>query len=458
VATNAPARERSRVTSRELTAAEAAEAPPTPDGLPVFGNGLDFSRDPVGAMENWASLGDVVRLRLPGRSTYMVTHPALVERVLAGDHDQFTISAAQRETFRGVEDHAVTTTTGDRWERLRAALQSAFTRDALEQYGDRAASTTAAFVDGWDDGERVDLYREMRLLSVNVLGDALLDADLRGNEDVVLDAADALVDRANFRRPGQLLPDWVPTPTDRRFERTVGALDEFVDELLARRPPGQRGDDVCSVLLDARDDGDLTAAEVRHNVVGLLLAGHDSPSVALTYVWYALADHPEVWASLRDEYDAVVDGDRPTGETYEDLELTRHVVSEALRLYPPTLGVSRQTVEPVTLGGYELPAGAQLLLPQRVVHRDERFWDDPSTFDPSRWRGPTDRHEYAYFPFSGGPRNCVGTHFARRELTLAVATIVGRVDLDVAVDGPLRFTPSLQLRPDTDVEATVSRR
>jgi cytochrome P450 len=433
-------------------------SPPTPEGLPLLGNALAFSRDPVGAMDDWASLGDVVRIETPGLTTYMVTSPELIERILVEDHGRFTISEAQRETFRGVEDHAVTTTTGARWKRLRRALRPVFARDALDRYGDRIASTTAAYVEEWDDGERIDLYRELRLLTVNVLGDTLLDVDVRGNEDVVMDAADALVDRANFRRPGQLLPDWIPTPTERRFERTVGALDEFVDDVIDERRRSEPGEDACSVLLDAHAAGELTLAEVRHNVVAMLLAGHDSPSSALTYAWYLLGDYPDVYESLREEYHEVVDGERPDTESYADLDRTRNVVAEALRLYPPTLGVSRQATEPVTLAGYELPEGAQFLLPQWVLHRDERFWEDPTAFAPSRWQDPPERPEYAYFPFGGGPRNCVGAPFARRELTLVLATMVGRVELDVSADGPLRFTPSLQLRPETGIEATVTRR
>ncbi|ELZ81932.1 cytochrome P450 [Haloferax elongans ATCC BAA-1513] len=143
---------------------------------------------------------------------------------------------------------------------------------------------------------------------------------------------------------------------------------------------------------------------------------------------------------------------------YAELEQTRNVVSETLRLYPPTLAVTRQATEPVTLAGYDLPAGAQFLLPQWPVHRDERYWDEPTTFDPSRWQEPESRPGYAYFPFSAGPRNCVGMHFARTELTLILATILDRVELDVSMDGPLTFTPSLQLRPETDIEATVKRR
>jgi cytochrome P450 len=127
---------------------------------------LAFSRDPIGAIEDWSSLGDVVRLEIPGQTMYLVTGPEPIKQILVDDHETFTISRAQRETFRGIEDHAVTTTTGDRWERLRTALRPAFTRDAMQRYADRIVNTTATYIDQWDDREQIDLYREMRLLSV----------------------------------------------------------------------------------------------------------------------------------------------------------------------------------------------------------------------------------------------------------------------------------------------------
>jgi len=438
-----------------------ASTPPTPEGVPILGNGLAFARDPTAAMESWARAGDVVSLSIPGRSMYMVTCPDLIERVLVSDQDAFSIGPAQREFFGGVEDHAVTTNTGDRWRRLRRALHPAFTRERVRGYADDVGRTTADFVGDWDDGERFDCRQELRLLSVNVLGDALLGVDLRGHEDVVMTAADALLARANVRRPGQMLPDWVPTPTDRRFRRAVGRLDGFVADVLAsRREAGTDAgpSDVCGELLAAHDRGELSMAEVRHNLVALLLAGHDSPATALTSACYLLSEHPEVREAVAAEAGAVLDGAPPGADAVEALSLTRRVVAETLRLYPPTTGVNRQATEPVTLGGYELEAGAELLLPQWVVHRDERFWDDPERFDPSRWAENADRPEYAYFPFSGGPRTCVGNDFARQELRLALATILDRVELDVAADGPLRFEPSIQLRPSTELTATVGRR
>jgi len=429
--------------------------PPTPGGVPLLGNGLAFARAPFEAVSSWADEGPVVRLRFPGRSPYMVTRADLVERVLVERQDAFTIGREQRETFRGVEDDAVTATTGDRWQRLRRALHPAFTRDGIRAYGDRMAERTAEHVDDWADGERFDLLHEVRLLTLRILGDTLLGVDMEGDEEVVLAAADALVDRADPRRFGQLLPDWVPTPTRRRFARAVGRLDDYVEDVLENRPPG--ADDVRSVLLAARERGDLSGTEVRDNLTALLLAGHDSAAVTLTYAWYELDRHPEIRESLVEEVEAVVGTGLPRTNDTEALSRTRNIVRETLRLYPPAWTVNREATETVELGGCEVPEGTQVMLPQWVIHRDEQYWETPETFDPSRWEGEPDRPEYAYFPFGGGPRHCIGMRFARLELALALATMVGRIDLDVSLGGPLTFAPSISLRPETDIEATVRR-
>lgn len=427
--------------------------PPTPDGVPLLGNGLAFSRDPFGAMAEWASQGDIVYLNFPARSLYLVTGPDLIREVLVENQDAFTIGQQQRETFSGVEDDAVTANTGDRWERLRKGLHPAFTRERIREYGPRMVDRTIDHVDRWDVGDEFDLLREMRLLTLRILGDTLLGVDIEGDEKVVLDAADALVERADPRRFGQLLPNWIPTPTQRRFKQRVSILDEYVNDVIAESSPGDK--DVCGDLLAAHERGDLSMAEVRDNMTALLLAGHDSSAVTFTYAWYELTRNPAVRERLATEVAAVTGEGPPGPDDFEAFEETRNAVKETLRLYPPAWAVNRETLESVTLGGYEIPAGAQLTIPQWVVHRDERYWNDPETFDPSRWDRDVDRPEFAYFPFSGGPRHCIGMRFARLELVLGLATMVHRVDLDVSVDGQLTFTPSLSLRPETDIEATV---
>ncbi len=432
--------------------------PPTPDAMPVIGHARAFSSDPFGAVEQLAEHGDVVRLAFPGETFYLVSDPELIGTVLHDAEGRFTIAEQQQRAFADVEDHAVTTNTGDRWQRLQTALHPAFTRDTIDRYADGMVQTSVDRIESWDDGEEIDLLREMRYLTLWILADTLLGIDIRGDEAVVLNATDALVDRGDPRRPGQFLPEWLPTPTDRRFRQAVRDLDSFVDRTLDAKRDGERGDDACSILLEAEERGELTLEEVRHNLVALLLAGSDSSALALTYCWMLLSDHPDVRRSLVEECDEHVPSGRPDVDSVERLDGVQNVVAETLRLYPPTWNTMRQTTGPITLGGYQLPEGAQLMLSQWVLHRDERFWEDPTAFRPSRWQADADRPEYAYFPFSGGPRHCIGMHFARLELQLALATMVSRVALDVSVEEPLTFAPTLSLRPESEITATVHRR
>ena len=447
--------------------------PPSPDGVPLFGHGFAFSRDPFGSLEAWASQGDLVRLSFPGQTFHVVTDPELIGEILmnTGPSGSFTIGPAQREAFEGLEDEALTANTGERWRKLRKALQPAFTRETIHRYGDRMVGEAAHWIDEREDGEEIDLYREMRLLTLGVLSGTLLGADVDGTEDVVLGAADATIDRADLRRPGNLLPDWVPTPTERRFQRSVRELEKFVEECIEKRHAQAEGDDVASVLLAAHERGDLSEKEVKDNMVAILLGGHDTTAVTLTYALYLLSEHPEIRRELVEEYEEVVgsEGEEVVGsvaigtglpdvDAFDDLQRTQNVISETLRLYPPAFTANRQATRSVTLGEYEFPEGAQFLMPQWVLHRDERFWDEPERFDPSRWSRETDRPEYAYFPFSGGPRHCIGMHFARLELALVLATLVGHLELDVSVEEPLTFTPSLTLRPEVEMLATVRHR
>lgn len=434
------------------------DSPPKPAGTPVFGHALEYARDPIGAIEKFGATGDIVEVDTPIQSFYLVTGPDMIQEILVRNHEQFTIGPAQQESFRGITDNAVNMSTGEAWNRRRRAIRPPFTGDTVEAYRDRMIEEAVDSVRAWEDGETFDLHREMRLFTLRMLTDTLLGIDVRGDEEIIIAASDALIDRANLRRMGRYLPDWIPTPTDRRFERTVRTLDAFVGECIDHHRQNDRGDDVCSVLLRAADHGMVTETEVRHNLVGLLLAGTSSPGGTLLHAWRLLTDHPSVLEQLRTEYDAVVDGDHLAPEHVDELQQVADVVSETLRLYPPTVGVNRLATDPVSVGGYDFPAGTQFILPQWVPHRDERFWDDPAQFDPSRWQRDTDRPQFAYFPFSGGPRFCPGKKVARQELTIALAEMIGHVDLDITVTKPIEFTPSMTLRPATDHHAQVNRR
>lgn len=429
-----------------------------PSKLPVFGHGIEYARDPISAIEKWGRQDDIVRLEYPGQSFYLVTGPSYIQEILVKKHNSFTIGPAQRASFEGITDHAVNMSTGDDWNRRRKAINPVFTGDTVESYRERMISEVKTSVDSWVDGETFDLHHRMRITTMRMLIDTLLGIDIRGDEDVVIEASDSLIDRANFRRPGRYLPDWIPTPTDRRFEQRVRTLNEYVADRISDRRNAELGADVCSVLLRASDRGVLSDREVQHNIVGLLLAGTSSPGGTLTHAWRLLDEHPSVCQSLRAEYEAVAGDNGLTPESVDELTATANVINETLRLYPPTVGVNRQATEPVTVGGYQFDEGAQFIMPQWVPHRDKRFWDEPESFDPDRWEHDRNRPQFSYFPFSGGPRFCPGKKVARQEMRIALAEMVGNVQLDISVDGEVAFTPSMTLRPKTPHHATVCRR
>jgi len=457
------------VTGEGATLADAP-APPTPPGVPVLKHALAFSRERFDAIERWAEYGSVVRIAFPGFNAYMVTDPELVAEVVHDSEGRFELGREQRERFSEIEEDAIQGNTGDRWRRLRKAIQPAFAREKIDEYADGVVDGTHDWLRARTEGEPSDLPRGMQELTLSLVARTLLGVDVEGKEDIVIDAVDAFIDLTDPGRPGTMLPDWVPTPTDRRFDRAVRDLDAFVERTIDERQrelSEKRSDETTSqgdasdalvVMLAARKRGDLTRGEIHDNLVSLLLAGTDTTAMAFTYGLMLLDQHPEVAAALREEYERHTADGRLDADSWRDLNCARNVVAETLRLYPPAWAFTRNTTEPVVLGGYRLPADADVLLPQWVVHRDERFWDDPTSFDPDRWRGEDDRPEYAYFPFGGGPRHCIGMHLARMELTVGLSALVGNADADVAVDGELQLRPVLSLRPATDLTATIHRR
>lgn len=431
--------------------------PPTPDGLPVLGHALAFSRHPFESLEEWAELGNVVRLRFPGQTGYLVTDPELIATVLHDSDGRFRLGQEQQERFATIEEDALQANRGERWERMRRAIQPAFARQHIDTYAGHVVDETERRLSTWEAGERFDLPREMQELTLQIVSRTLLDVDVSGREEVVLDAVDAFIDKTDPGRLGSFLPDPIPTPTDVRFRRTTSRLDEFIESALAeRREAATDGQDVSGVLLDAQERGALTAAEVHDNLVGFLLAGTDTTAMAFTYLWYLLAEHPDEQEMLRAEYERAFD-DGPPG-SWRDLERTRAVVSEGLRLYPPAWAYVKQTTEPVTLGSYDIPEGADLLLSQWVLQRDDRYWDEPEQFRPGRWLEDVDRPEYAYFPFGGGRRHCIGMHYVMMELVVATATLVGNADLQLEMGGELEYRAALSLRPTTEMRASVRHR
>lgn len=425
-------------------------------------------RDVLAFGERAHRAGDVVRTRRPTMGDdYHFAHPDHARRVLLTERERFRKS----EDFRIAFGEGLLTVEGEEWHRQREALRPLFARESVRGYADGMVEQVERRSRRWADGDRLDLQREFTRMTLDVLFATVLGRELELDGDRRLrEAAEDLHEW--FVPTSYLLPPWVPTPSRRRFGRATAALREEAHRLLAERrrdPPTDpsEAEDLLSLLVGLResgtvDEGTLTDERLRDQMVTVIFAGHDTTTTTLTFAFWALATHPEVRERFHEEVDGL-DG-LPTVEDLDDLEVTERVITETLRLYPPVYALPRVTAEEVVVDGYRIPADERVFLEVRRIQRDPRFFDAPEEFRPSRWTGDLRRelHDFAYAPFGGGPRICIGREFALLEAKLALATVGREYELYwIGEDGPegeAPVSPRMTLRMEEGREFLVTER
>ncbi|WP_135826546.1 cytochrome P450 [Halorussus ruber] len=434
--------------------------PPSPPGKPILGNLVEFSQSPFEYCREQARLGDIVEISLVGQSIYLLTEPEHVSRVLAGEPERFDKPEFVQSAFDPAIGESLLMSSGDEWQTQRETLQPAFYRDRMSEYASTIVETTARHIATWEVGSTVDITESMQRLTMRALVTTLFGDDVPIDQQTVRESIDHVVGRFGSV-VSSMIPHWVPTPTNVRFVRALWSLEEVVDEVLVYGRTGDPDDQTLLSLLVAADRAERLSREtVRDEILMFLIEGYGTTSLALTYIWYELARNPETWRRLTDELDEVVAGDRPTPSEIRRLDVTERVVTEALRKYPPIYGIFRETTTDVTFGDWTVPEGSLLCLPQFVLHRDERFYDDPAAFRPERWAGDLEETlpEYAYFPFGGGPRHCIGSRFAMLEMKAMLATMANQWRFDLESEEELSLTMDLVARPEDPVRGTLVSR
>jgi cytochrome P450 len=416
-----------------------------------------------------ARYGAIASVIVGRRRFFFVNDPAAIEDLLVTYGRSF-VKGRGTQRLERLLGKGLLTSNGALHLRQRRLVQPAFHRERIAGYAATMVARADRFADGLDDGAVVEIDAAMWRLTLGIAAETLFGADI----DAQADAIGRALDEAMSSFPialspiGELLDHLPLIPVVRRFRAARATLDAIVYRLISarrdRRSNGSGADDrdVLGMLLAAADDeGAMAVEQVRDETMTILLAGHETTANALTWTWWLLARHPHVEARLQAELRDVLGGRAPAFEDVPALRYAHDVIAEAMRLYPPAWIVGRRALEPTPLGGWTIPAGGVAIACPWVTHRDPRFWREPDAFRPERWsNGETaDLPKFAYFPFGGGNRICIGEGFAWTETILVLAAIARRWAFRAAPGlEAVAAQPSVTLRPASPVPLVASRR
>ena len=442
-----------------------------PEGRWLTGNLAEFRADRLAFFTRCArEFGDVVPLRLLGKPVLLLNRPDLIEQVLVHQSKNFVKHFGLR-LYKPILGNGLVTSEGDFWRRQRKLSAPAFQAARMAGYAGAMVSLTDRMVEAWQrevgssngPGEVRDVHVDMMRLTLQIACQTLFGAQACPDPDLVgramEDGLEGIAARFSRRVP---IPSWVPTPANLRLRRSLRTMHAVVAQLVeSRRAMGEGGDDLLSMLLSARDeDGSaMTAEQLLDEVLTLLLAGHETTALALSYSFYLLAHHPAAQAKLQEELAAVLGGRLPAHGDLPRLPYTRNVVAESMRLYPPADFLGREAVADCTVGDVPVRRGMNLFMSQWVMHRDGRYFRDPQAFEPARWTEAFERSlpRFVYFPFGAGPRYCIGQTFAAAEAALVLAVVCQRFTFAPDPTFRLELHPGITLRPRAGVRLVVRR-
>jgi len=440
--------------------------PPGPKGTLIQGVMPEFTRDSLAFIMRCREYGDVVRMRFLYQTVYFLYNPADIETVLSTNAKNFMKARTLRTPFfQRLVGNGLLTSEGEEWRRQRRLAQPAFHRQRISGYGDVMVEFAQRLTATWQDGQERDIYRDMMRLTLEIAAKTLFNADVSGDADKVRNVLSEMV--KPFAAQATLkwiLDNRLPTRAHRNFFAAAKEIDEIVYRIIReRRASGHDQGDLLSMLLVAHDEDDgsqMTDRQLRDEVMTIFLAGHETTALTLSWTWYLLAQDSEVERKFHAELDEVLRGRPATVADLPRLKYTEMIAKESMRLYPPAFGLGREAIEECEIGGYRIPAKSQVFTFQWAMHRDPRYFAEPDQFRPERWTEEfTDAlPKYAYFPFGGGPRACIGNYFAMMEIVLVLATLGQQFKFPLAPDHQVSLMPAMSLRPKDGIKVVVEKR
>src|SRR5215831_18247756 len=425
---------------------------------------LAFSRDRLGFLCRLKhEYGDVVAFRLGPERTVLLSHPEHIHEVLVRQHRAF-LKGRRGDVSKQFLGQGLLNSEGALHQRQRHLMQPAFHRQRLAQYATVMTTYATRLCQAWQDGDTLDIAPAMMRLTLAIAAKTLFDADVEAEATAIGQAITTLLQRSpRVTLPLAPLLRRLPLPSQRRLRRAQTYLDTLIYRLIdERRATGGATDDVLSMLVNAQteDGSPLHPRQIHDEALTLLLAGHETTALALSWTWYVLAQHPDVDAAMQAELQTVLGGRLPTVDDLPHLAYTRMVFTEALRLYPPAWLMTRRAREEVVIGDYRFSPGTFFFLSPYLMHHDARFFPDPEAFVPTRWAAPPDAGpaRSAYLPFGGGPRQCLGEGFAWLEGLLVLTTLAQTWRMQRVPGSPVEPWGLVTLRPQQGIQVHLTRR
>ena len=451
----------------------AIRRPPGPRGLPFLGTSFMASAQPTEKLASWfREYGDIVYYHFAKFQVYVLFHPQHVEQILLGRSGDFVKGMTSRATPE-LFGNGLLTSDGEFWRRQRKLSNPAFHRESIVRYSAVTVEEAVRMLDSWRCGEARNIHNDMMNVTLRIVLRSLFGSE-HGEGMRVMEPALESIMLSTSGMTTMLRHLGIRTLAHRRYLRAVKQIDDVVYELIARGRQKlarnlARGDsradgpkDFLTLLLEARDDDGnaMSDQQLRDEVITLLLAGHETTALALSWAWYLLAQNPEAERRLHQELDAVLGSRLPNAGDLPRLVYTERVIREVLRLYPPAWRIFRMTQTEIKIGDYVLPAGSNIVLVQWVTQRDPRWFVNPDKFEPDRWTEDAARKlpRFAYFPFGGGPRVCIGAGFAMMEATLLLAAIAQRYRIRLRAGERVEPFASITLRPRKGIRVVLEER
>jgi len=443
-----------------------SKLPPGPKTKNPLGHLFSFRRDIIGFLKKIAhEYGDIVHFKLGPIRIVLLNHPDHIKEVLTTQHRNF-VKGRPLEMAKELLGEGLLTSEGEFHKRQSRLIQPAFHRNAIESCATAMTECSANLMDGWSEDMQVDIKEEMTNMSIAIAGKAMFGTDIKKEAKEINKALDTATDL--FGRIALPFSEWLlklPIPSTRRFFKAKARLDDTIYGMIAARQRNKVNNrDLLSLLLNSQDEkvdgGGMNDQQVRDEALTLFLTAFDTTSTALTWVWYLLSQNPEAEAELHEELDRVLEGRVPTAEDVANLKYTRMVLGESMRMFPPSYVIPRQALENFPIDKYVVPRGTIIVMSPYLIHHDSRFHTNPEKFDPRAW----DKHsrsansKYEFFPFSRGPRACIGEPFAWMQGILVLASIAQFWRIKLAPGHPVEMLPLMNLRPKYGMLMTLHRR